>query len=255
MSKVKPQVKLFKERASKARYGKLKLEPAIKGVLEARGIKRLYKHQADAIGLVRKGKNIVVRAPTASGKSEIYLIPIAEASLQGKRSLIVYPTKALSRDQLARFNEFSMLGVRTAVYDGDTPQHEREKIRASMPHNILTNIDMLHHMLLNERKFVELWRSLNFVVVDEIHTYSGSFGSHACNVLRRLKRVCAKHRSKLQFIFCSATIGNAREFAELLGEERFELVDADKYSPKPEVIHKIVVPEESYTVESIGQAR
>jgi len=108
-------------------------------------------------------------------------------------------------------------------------------------------------MLLNERKFVWLWRSLKFIVVDEIHTYSGSFGAHACNVLRRLKRVCSKHGAKLQFIFCSATIANAREFAELLGEEKFELVDA-KHAPTPEFSHKIIIPEESFTVESLKQA-
>ncbi|MDO8339593.1 MAG: DEAD/DEAH box helicase [Candidatus Burarchaeum sp.] len=249
-----PKVQLFIEKSSPAKYGELELAPELKGVLEARGIAKLYKHQADAIELVRQGRNIVIRAPTASGKSEIYLVPLAEASLAGKRSLIIYPTKALSRDQLERFNEFAMLGVRTAVYDGDTPQHEREKVRTRMPHNIITNMDMLHHMLLNERKFVEFWKSLRFVVVDEIHTYSGSFGSHACNVLRRLKRVCAKHRSALQFIFCSATIANAREFAELLGEEKFELVDAES-APKPEINHKILVPEDSYTVASLEETR
>jgi len=248
------RVQFFKEKAKKAKYSKLKLEPALKDVMEARGISKFYKHQVEAIALVRKSKNIVVRAPTASGKSEIYLLPLAEASLKGKRSLVIYPTKALSRDQLARFQEFSMLGVRTAVYDGDTPGHERDKIRTQMPHNILTNMDMLHHMLMNERKFVELWRTLAFVVVDEIHTYSGSFGSHACNILRRLKRVCAKHKAKLQFIFCSATIANAREFAELLGEEKFTLVDA-KYAPTAEIHHKLVVPEDSFVMESIGEAR
>ncbi|VVC03057.1 ATP-dependent DNA helicase Hel308 [Candidatus Burarchaeum australiense] len=249
-----PAIQLFREKASPAKYGELELAPSIRGVLEARGISKLYKHQADAIGLVRQGRNIVVRAPTASGKSEIYLVPLAEASLQGKRSLVIYPTKALSRDQLERFNEFSMLGVRTAVYDGDTPQHEREKIRLRMPHNVITNMDMLHHMLLNERKFAWLWPSLRFIVVDEIHTYSGSFGAHACNVLRRLKRVCVKHKASLQFIFCSATIANVREFAELLGEEKFELVDAESAS-KPEIAHKILVPEESYTVASLDETR
>lgn len=246
-------VKLFREKAREAEYGELELKPEIRGVLEARGITKLYKHQADAISLVRAGKNVVVRAPTASGKSEIYLVPTAEASLSGRRSLIVYPTKALSRDQLARFNEFSMLGVRTSVYDGDTMPHERDKVRTQMPHNLITNMDMLHHMLLNVRGFAWLWKTLDFVVIDEIHTYSGAFGCHAANIIRRLKRVCAKNKSSPQFIFCSATIANAGEFAEMLAEEKFELVDALS-APRPEIMHKVMVPDESYTVQSLVEA-
>ena len=238
-----PELREFEERAQRPVYGTAPVDPVVKRMLEARGIERLYKHQAEALRLVRRGRNVVVTAPTASGKTEIFLIPIVEAAREGRRSLVVYPTKALSRDQLERFREFSILGVRSEVYDGDTPQHQRERIRRNMPHVLITNFDMLHFMLMNARLFGELWRTLRYVVVDEIHVYSGTLGAHVSNIVKRLKRVLEKYRNpeRPRFICSSATIGNAKEFAEMLIGEKFSAVEAI-YSPRTRIRHLLVNP-------------
>ncbi len=248
------RVQSFKENGSGAEFAEVELNESVKEILEARGIKKFYKHQAQGIKLAREGKNVVVVAPTASGKTEIYLVPVVEAALAGKRSLLVFPTKALSRDQLERLREFNFLGVRSAVYDGDTTQSEREKIRKDFPHVIITNMDMLHHLLLNSRLFLNFWKTLRFVVIDEIHSYTGSLGAHSANVLRRMKRVLNRFNVQPQFVCCSATVGNAREFAgELVGEE-FEEVDATS-APRSPVLHEIIIPEKSYTVSAVEYAK
>jgi DEAD/DEAH box helicase domain-containing protein len=231
------------EPGREAEFAEGALDSPAMPVLESRGIGRLYAHQAEAVELVRKGENVVVTAPTASGKTEIFLIPVVEEALKGRRSLVVYPTKALARDQLARFREFSILGVRSEVYDGDTPQSARERIRGDFPHVLITNFDMLHFMLLNTRIFRGFFRTVSFVVVDEIHTNSGTLGGHAANIVRRLKRVAEKSGNArgLRFICSSATVGNAREFAESLCGEGFSLVDASS-SPRALVRHVIANP-------------
>ncbi len=158
-------------------------------ILRNRGIKRLYDHQTKAIRLVRQGKDLVLMAPTAAGKTECYMVPVAEAAMKGGCSLLLFPTKALSRDQWNRIREFNLLGVRSAVYDGDTPTSQRTKIRGDFPHVIITNVDMLHYMLLNSRLWRPFFARLQYVVVDEIHAYSGTLGSHVANVLWRLQRL------------------------------------------------------------------
>jgi len=244
----------FLESARRPVFSECKIAGALWGILHNRGIARLYKHQAQGISLARKGKNVVVTAPTASGKSEIYLVPVMEAALLGQRSLLLFPTKALSRDQLARLREFSILGVRSDVYDGDTPSHHRERIRSDFPHLLLSNIDMLHHMLMNSRLFNPFWKTLRYVVIDEVHYYSGALGAHAGNIIRRLKRACARFGTKLQFICLSATVGNAKAFAEALVGEPFSLVDA-RYASRSPIEHWIIMPEErSYTTEAIDLA-
>ncbi|MBI5159546.1 DEAD/DEAH box helicase [Candidatus Micrarchaeota archaeon] len=247
-------VQSFRELGCSAKFENVEVDAGVRDVLESRGIKNFYSHQAEGIRLVREGKNVVVVAPTASGKSEIYLVPVIEAALAGKRSILVFPTKALSRDQFERLREFNFLGVRSAVYDGDTTQNEREKIRKDFPHILVTNMDMLHHLLLNSRLFLKFWKSLQFIVVDEVHSYSGLCGAHAGNVLRRLKRMLDRFEVKRQFICCSATVRNAREFAgELVGEE-FSEVDASS-APKGGVLHEIIVPLNSYTSTAVYYAR
>ncbi|MEM4389107.1 MAG: DEAD/DEAH box helicase [Candidatus Micrarchaeia archaeon] len=246
--------KRFVEGARRPVFSKCKVAAPLWGVLRNRGIEKLYRHQAQGIRLIRQGRNVVVTAPTASGKSEIYLIPVMEAALEGKRSLLLFPTKALSRDQLARLREFSILGIRSEVYDGDTPSHQREKIRADLPHVLVSNIDMLHHILMNSRLFNPLWKSLKFVVIDEVHYYSGALGAHAANILRRLKRATARFGTKPQFICLSATIGNAKSFAESLTGEPFSLVDA-RFAFRSPLEHLIIIPEErSYTTEAVNLA-
>lgn len=255
------ELKEFLEKGDSAHFGEVEIPKEISDVLQARGIEKLYKHQADGIKNVRRGENVVVAAPTASGKSEIYVIPIIEAALQNERSIVVYPTKALSRDQLSRFREFALLGVKSEVYDGDTSATMREKIRKELPHVLITNMDMLHFILMNSHLFRKFFHSLRYIVVDEIHTYTGTFGSHSSNIIKRLRRVHSKYSKKqLQFICCSATVGNALEFSEQLVGLPFSLVDA-RYAPRSTVQHVLVNPNqteegrESYTSLALKAAR
>jgi len=255
------EMKEFLEKGDSAHFGEVEVPKEVMDVLQARGIDKLYKHQVEGIKKVRKGENVVVTAPTASGKSEIYLVPIIERALQGERSIVVYPTKALSRDQLARFREFALLGVKSEVYDGDTSAHMREKIRKELPHVLITNMDMLHFILLNSHLFRKFLSSLKYVVIDEIHTYTGTFGSHSSNIIKRLRRVHSKYSKKqLQFICSSATVGNALEFSEQLVGLPFSLVDAH-YAPRSAVNHILLNPNltdegrESYTSLALKAAR
>jgi len=238
------EIQEFEEEEKQAVFGKAEVEPVVMRLLETRGITKLYAHQAQALNLVRKGKSVVVTAPTASGKTEIFLIPAVESALKGRRTLVVYPTKALSRDQLDRFREFAILGVRTEVYDGDTPQSQRKRIRSDFPHVLITNFDMLHFMLMNSPKFKGFFSTLDDVVVDEVHTYSGTVGAHVANIIKRLKRVCRlqENERELRFICSSATVGNPKEFCEELVGSTFSLVDASKYAPRAKVTHQIANP-------------
>jgi DEAD/DEAH box helicase domain-containing protein len=239
------------EPAREAQYSNYPLSPIIRNVFSSRGITHLYRHQADGIEYVKEGKNIVIVAPTAGGKSEVFIVPAVEAAVRGENTLLLYPTKALARDQHLRFSEFALYGVRTETYDGDTPQGKREKIRASPPQILISNMDMLHFILLNNRLFTKFFEKLEYVVLDEVHIYSGIFGAHASNVLWRLKRLIKKKYGRdLQFIATSATVGNAKEFCEGLCGEKFVLVEGNS-SPRSEFHHLLVSPEESYSVAAL----
>lgn len=232
------------EPARKPQYDdSVAINSGVKEILAGRGVERLWSHQAEAIMRIREGENIVLVAPTAAGKTECYMIPVVEAALEGKVSLLVFPTKALSRDQWARIREFALLGVRAEVYDGDTTQTMRSKIRKDMPHVIITNVDMLHFILMHSRLWTDFFKKLKYVVIDEIHSYSGTVGSHVGNVLwrlRRLQKVCANPAP--QFIVSSATVGNPSEFAsKICGVGNFSLV-VGTGSPRGAVRHAIVVP-------------
>lgn len=111
------------------------------------------------------------------------------------------------------------------VYDGDTTPYRREKIRKNLPNVIFTNPDMLH-LAINpfHTKWEVFFRKLKYVVIDEIHSYRGVFGSHVANVLRRLRRICDYYGSEPQFIACSATIANPEELAERLTGLSFKAV-------------------------------
>ncbi len=239
------------EPAREAKYADYPLSPIIQNVFSGRGITHLYRHQADGIEYVKQGKNVVVVAPTAGGKSEVFLVPAVESAINGDNTLLLYPTKALARDQQLRFSEFALYGVRAETYDGDTPQGRREKIRARPPQIIVSNMDMLHFVLLNNRLFTKFFEKLKYVVLDEVHIYSGVFGAHASNVLWRLKRLMKrKFKRDLQFIATSATVGNAREFSEGLCGENFVLVEGDS-SPRSEFHHLLISPPESYSVAAL----
>ncbi|MEM4272626.1 MAG: DEAD/DEAH box helicase, partial [Candidatus Bilamarchaeaceae archaeon] len=220
------------EKAREAQYANYPLSPTVKNVFAGRGIVSLYRHQADGIKYVEEGKNVVIVAPTAGGKSEVFLVSAVEAAIKGENTLLLYPTKALARDQHSRFSEFALYGVRCEIYDGDTPQGKREKIRERPPQILISNMDMLHFVLLHNRLFSKFFERLRYVVLDEVHICSGVFGAHSANVLWRLKRLMKKKYGRaLQFIATSATIGNAKEFCESLCAENFELVEGNS-SPR-----------------------
>ncbi len=199
----------------------LDLPTGLADALRARGITRLYRHQAEAWRAAEDGENLLLATPTASGKSLCYLLPVLAAARHGGKSLFLFPTKALAQDQVAELIELSQagaLGVRAATFDGDTPGDARQAIRAAAD-VVVTNPDMLHQGILpHHTKWAALFENLRYVVIDEIHGYRGVFGSHVANVIRRLKRLCAFYGSDPQFILCSATIGNAVEHAEALIE-------------------------------------
>ncbi len=197
--------------------------------LQRRGITRLYSHQAEALEAVWRGENVVIVTPTASGKTLCYNLPVLNRLLQDPlaRALYLFPTKALSQDQLAELHELigaTGASLRTFTYDGDTPGEVRRRVREA-GHIVVTNPDMLHTGILpHHTKWVSLFENLRYVVIDEIHTYRGVFGSHVTNVLRRLKRLCEFYGSKPQFICCSATIANPQQLAERLIEAPVTLV-------------------------------
>jgi len=206
------------------------LDPRLQPVLEKRGIHQLYTHQAHSIRATGEGKNVVVVTPTASGKTMCYNLPVLSAILQddNARALYLFPTKALSADQVSELYELiEMMGVdvKTYTYDGDTPAAARKAVRQA-GHIVVTNPDMLHSGILpHHTKWVKLFENLRYIVIDEIHTYRGVFGSNLANVLRRLMRLCAFYGSHPQFILCSATIANPKELAETLTGASVELID------------------------------
>jgi DEAD/DEAH box helicase domain-containing protein len=198
----------------------------------AKGIRQLYTHQAAAAEAVHAGKNVVIVTPTASGKTLCYNLPVLDAILANDdtRALYLFPTKALAQDQLAELHDLNgrlqnRVGVFT--YDGDTPADARKAIREKS-HVVLTNPDMLHTGILpHHTRWTRLFENLRYIVVDELHTYRGVFGSHLCNVLRRLQRIARFYGSKPQFICCSATIANPGELASRLIEDNVEVLAAN----------------------------
>lgn len=205
------------------------LAQPLREALARKGIERLYEHQAQVIEFARQGRHSVVVTPTASGKTLCYTLPVIDSIVDdpASRALFLFPTKALSQDQLASLYgliEEMNLDIRTFTYDGDTPPAARSKIR-SAGHIVITNPDMLHTGILpHHTKWVKLFENLKYIVLDELHIYRGIFGSHLANVLRRLRRICTFYGSNPTFICASATISNPKELAEKLLEVPVELV-------------------------------
>lgn len=197
--------------------------------LQGMGIDRLYTHQAAACRLAESGKNTVVVTPTASGKTLCYNLPVLNRLAQDPdaRAFYLFPTKALSRDQLAGLLELAEqadMPVKCDVYDGDTPSDTRQSIRRNAQ-IMMTNPDMIHQAILpHHPKWKKTLEALQYIVIDEMHTYTGVFGSHFANVVRRLKRICSFYGANPTFICSSATIANPQELAESLCESPFELV-------------------------------
>lgn len=213
------------------------LLPALRAALQQAGFSQLYRHQAQAIGAALDGQNVVIATATASGKSLCYTAPVLQRLLSRPSStaLYLFPTKALAHDQFADTAHLIQAGnlpVSVHPYDGDVPASQRRQARQTGS-ILLTNPDMLHAGIL---PYHTTWRAffsnLQFIVIDEIHTYRGVFGSHVANVLRRLQRICRFYGSQPQFICCSATIANPQEHAQRLVEQPFTLIgDAQNGAP------------------------
>ncbi len=211
------------------------LAGGIAAALRARGISQLYAHQARAFEVAgERGttRGFVVATPTASGKSLCFHLPVLQALAEDPdaRAIYLFPTKALSRDQETGLRELvaaSGIGASAVVFDGDTPADARRAAR-ERGGIVMTNPDMLHTGILpHHASWARTFENLRYVVVDEMHTYRGVFGSHVANVLRRLLRVAAFHGSRPKLIGATATIGNPRAHAaRLFGvrEDEIELL-------------------------------
>jgi DEAD/DEAH box helicase domain-containing protein len=233
-----------------------------------KGIRRLYSHQAAAAEAVHAGKNIVVVTPTASGKTLCYNLPILNAILESpdSRAMYLFPTKALAQDQLAELHDLNQrldnrFGVFT--YDGDTPSDARKAIREK-GHIVLTNPDMLHTGILpHHTRWTRLFENLRYIVIDELHSYRGVFGSHLCNVLRRLRRIARFYGRDPQFICSSATIANPGELAGRLLETDVEVLNANGAPAaektfvfyNPPVVHRALGIRRSYINETARVAQ
>ncbi|NHC39143.1 DEAD/DEAH box helicase [Bacillus sp. MM2020_1] len=208
----------------------MNLHQVLRSALESRGIEQLYTHQKSAYEKIMDGKSIVAVTPTASGKTLCYNLPVLQSILANSstRALYMFPTKALAQDQKSEINEIIQaagVDINSYTYDGDTPANIRQRVRQA-GHVVITNPDMLHSAILpHHTKWVSLFENLKFVVIDELHTYRGVFGSHVANVIRRLKRICRYYGSNPVFICTSATIANPLELAENLTEEKMHLID------------------------------
>jgi DEAD/DEAH box helicase domain-containing protein len=218
-----------------ARFARLDppVNARVAAVIGADGIEQLYTHQAEAISLARRGEHVVVVTGTASGKTLCYNVPVVESILQdaGACALYLYPTKALAQDQLRTLTRYleadANLPLVCGTYDGDTPPNARRKLK-NEANVLLTNPDMLHSGILpNHGTWARFLARLKYVVVDEVHTYRGTFGSNVAHVLSRLNRVCEHYGARPTYIGCSATIRNPRELAEKLTGRAMHVVDDD----------------------------
>jgi DEAD/DEAH box helicase domain-containing protein len=207
----------------------------LRGGLESSGIGQLYSHQSEAIARILNDEDVVVVTPTASGKTLCYNIPVLDRAARSSesRALYLFPMKALEQDQLGAFRELSTAcgmeaRVSAEIYDGDTSSYRRAKIRKDPPQVVITNPDMLHAGIL---AYHDKWRGffagLKYIVLDEVHTYRGVFGSHVANVLRRLLRVAAHYGSEPRIISCSATIANPGALVSRLAGREVRVVDGN----------------------------
>ena len=206
------------------------IAPDVQAYLDTKGI-RLYRHQIEARTALREGKDIVIATPTASGKTLAFNVPIFEEldREQGATALYLYPTKALSNDQLKVLRELELISavrVNPSVYDGDTPSHKRPQIRMSA-RIVISNPYELHHVLPWHYKWQRFLTNLKFIVIDEAHVYRGVFGSNVALLIRRLQRLCSYYGSKPQFVISTATLANPIEFGEKLTGRTFTLISQD----------------------------
>lgn len=198
--------------------------------LEKKNMKFLYDFQNQSSNAIHDGKDVVIVAPTGTGKTEAFLLPILtkiwnKAShpllRRGLSTIIIYPTKALARDQKKKILEYGRaLNITCEIFDGDTPKKIREKIMEYPPDILITNPDMLHFHL-RKPQFRDLLRTIESIIIDEIHVAVGAFGTNIYFILKRLQRLV---KNKIQLIGSSATIGNAKEFASSLFDREVEII-------------------------------
>ncbi len=218
------------------------LLPEIKAVLQRRGISSLYAHQAEAWQYAENQQDFAVVTPTASGKTLTYNLPVLQEMINhpSSKALYLFPTKALSQDQMNEIHELITLlekDIKVYTFDGDTPANARQAIR-KQGNIVVTNPDMLHQGIMpHHTKWMQFFQNLKFVVIDEMHIYRGVFGSHMTNVIRRLRRLCKFYRSDPLFILCSATIANPKEHAEKLIEKPVQLIDQSGAPLSPKTIY------------------
>ncbi|MDQ2622973.1 MAG: DEAD/DEAH box helicase, partial [Actinomycetota bacterium] len=208
------------------------LNPGLADALERQGVTRLYRHQAETFEASRNG-NVIITTGTASGKSMAFNLPVLD-TIGGDakaRALYLYPTKALAQDQARSLARLGAPNLKAAIYDGDTPKDERPAVRRQS-NLVLTNPDMLHVGILpHHRSWGDFLSNLEWVVIDEAHTYRGVFGSNVANVVRRLRRIARAYGKEPKFVLASATIANPGELAERLVGGEFTLIDRD-YAPR-----------------------
>ncbi|MBB5178651.1 DEAD/DEAH box helicase domain-containing protein [Planomicrobium koreense] len=206
------------------------MHESLKAALRKKGIEQLYTHQRQAFDLAVDGKSFTAVTPTASGKSYCYHLPVLHKILNdpGARALYLFPTKALAQDQKSDLHDLiekTEKDILSYTYDGDTSPAIRTKVRKA-GQIVMTNPDMLHSAILpHHTKWVSLFENLHYIVIDELHTYKGVFGTHVAHVIRRLKRICEFYGSNPVFICTSATIANPKELAESLTNEEHVLID------------------------------
>ena len=205
----------------------LGLDESISNHLRDLKIEKFYKFQEESINEIIFGENVVIEAPTASGKTEAFLIPVIQRikkdAVEGNLfAIFVYPTKALSRDQHPKIEKFiEKMGVSVKIFDGDTKIEERREIIENPPHILVTNFDVLHYHLWHQTKLASILSSTKILVVDEAHVYSGIFGSNVHYIIKRLKRTCNK---ELQFVAASATLEDAKEFCQHLFGDKMQII-------------------------------
>ena len=207
------------------RIGDMGLDPGISEHLSELGIERLYRFQDDAISGIMSGRNVIIEAPTASGKTEAFLIPAVQRAAEGGAgvfAIFVYPTKALARDQFPKIETFAgRAGLDAGLFDGDAGEAQRRRIIGSPPQILVTNFDVIHYHLWHRTRFSGILGTARMMIVDEAHVYSGIFGTNVHYIIKRLKRMCP---AGLQFVAASATLDEAKDFCQGLFGEEMELV-------------------------------
>ena len=210
-------------------FADIEIHPALTARLADRGIERLYRHQARAIRSIRGGADTVIEAGTAAGKTLAYQVPLVEAVLErpAATALLMYPTKALAQDQHRSLASYRLPGLNASLYDGDTDRDDRTWARHHASF-VLTNPDMLHIGILpNHRRWSRFFSNLEYVVVDEMHSFKGIFGTHVALILRRLRRIAEHYGANPTFILTSATIGNPEQLGAALVGGDVAVVEGD----------------------------